>query len=189
MASISAVSTHPMRMALSGPPGLAGSTLSSSQRWRYDLLVTQRINEKDNRERGTYSLGGHCKPQLLTVRWSYLSRYCLFTKTYLFEFSCFRCLLPDVSFHLCSSSWFILPPGPFLKHNATIIPFSLEEQRNKINLKPTVHCAGFTQLDMVVQLSPAESHTSDFFLTCNLDLPSGLIQHLDCGLLSLPIAV
>lgn len=49
-ASTCAGSTPPMRTASSGPPGLAGSTLSSSPRWRYDLPVTLRINEKDKRE-------------------------------------------------------------------------------------------------------------------------------------------
>lgn len=53
----------------------------------------------------------------------------------------------------------------------------------------TVHCASFTQSDMVVQASPAGSHTSNSLLTCNSDLPSVLTWHFDCGSVSLPIAV
>lgn len=83
MASTCAGSTPPMRTASSGPPGLAGSTLSSSPRWRYDLPATPRINEKDKREAFFFS-PKHNRPQILTARWSYLSWFCL---VFLFFFS------------------------------------------------------------------------------------------------------
>lgn len=99
---------------------------------------------------------------------------------------------------LLVSCWLPLssPPGLFLKkkkkNSGTIILLFLIIRLTKKTAyqssEPTDHCASFTQSDMVVQPSPAESHTSDFLLTCNSDLPSVLTWHLDRGSVSLPIA-
>lgn len=92
----------------------------------------------------------------------------------------------------------ILPSGPFLQkkekknNNATIIPlfyFIIQFTETAYQSSELSTALGFTQSDMVVQPSPAESHTSDFLLTCNSDLPSVLTWHLDCGSVSLPSAV
>lgn len=110
-ASTCAVSTPPMPMALSGPPGLAGSTPSNSQRLRYARPATQRINETDTRrKKKKKKIFKHYKPQFLTAWWRYLSRYCLFTKTCIFDFSWLCCFLVMSLFHFfaplpCSLSY------------------------------------------------------------------------------------
>lgn len=103
MASTCVGSTLPMLMASSGPPGLAGSTPSSSLRWRYDPPATPRANEKvksyrrekkKKEEESIQTFLKHEKPQILTaIGCSYLSSYCLLTETYLFEFNWLCCSL------------------------------------------------------------------------------------------------
>lgn len=210
-ASTCAVSTPPTPTASSGPPGPAGSTPWSSPRWRYDRPATRRKNETDEagkkRKKKEDFFWNITKPLLLTARRSYLSWYCLFTKTYLFEFTWLCCLPPGVPppflllfLHPSATSIMlasiILPPRSLSKkkkkNSGTIILLFLISRLTKKTAyqssEPTDHCASFTQSDMVVQPSPAESHTSDFLLTCNSDLPSVLTWHLDRGSVSLPIA-
>lgn len=121
-ASTSVVSTPPMPMASSGPPGLAGSTHSSSLRWRYGPPVTLKINETDKSGRKkedifetlqTRQLGGiTCLDIVYSLNHNSLS---------LVDY----CLPPDVSLPSCSSSSItqllvmpaaiILPLVPFFK--------------------------------------------------------------------------
>lgn len=124
MASTCAGSTPPMRTASSGPPGLAGSTLSSSPRWRYDLPVTLRINEKDKREDFFFSCSTTDKFWQLG---GYLIWFCFLffvTKTYLFEFSRLCCLPPDVSLPFCLSPSITQPPLLcWLPLSSSLVPF------------------------------------------------------------------
>lgn len=153
MASTCAVSTPPMRTALSGPPGLAGSTLSSSPRWRYDLPVTQRTNEKDKRRSISFwNITNHDFWQLGEV--TCLDIFLFFsTKTYLFEFSWLCCLPPDVSLpflllflhHSATSSMLasiILPSGPFLQ----------KKRKRKIIMPPS-------SLYFILSFSSQKQHT------------------------------
>lgn len=123
-ASTCAVSTPPMPMALSGPPGLAGSTPSNSPRLRYARPATQRINETDTRrKKKKKKIFKHYKPQFLTAWWRYLSRYCLFTK-------CASLTLVDSAvFSWCLSSIFLLL---FLAHSAISHPGYLNPSRGPI---------------------------------------------------------
>lgn len=97
-----------------------------------------------------------------------------------------QCWLP-LSFPLVPFSKkiiIIMPPSSLY----FILSFSSQKQHTRAP-NPQSTALGFTQSDMVVQPSPTESHTSDFLLTCNSDLPSVLTWHLDCGSVSLPSAV
>lgn len=151
MASTCAVSTPPMRTALSGPPGLAGSTLSSSPRWRYDLPVTQRTNEKDKRRSISFwNITNHDFWQLGEVTCLDIFFFPL-KLTSLSLVDSAVCLLMSLSLFCSSSSITQLLVQCWLPLSFPLVPFSKKKKR-KIIMPPS-------SLYFILSFSSQKQHT------------------------------